>query len=592
MQRPKIPALPALAGAIVLVLGASAILAGNRGGSPSAAPSPTPTPTRSDTATPEPSVVPTKARATERPRVVLPPAPRKTVSHAPGRCGGVDADFNKDGYADLVIGIPGEDVGGVLDGGVVNVLYGARATGFARRVQAFTQNTAGIEGSVEENDRFGESLATGDFNGDGYTDLAVGVPGEAITGFGDGAVNVIYGSRDGLRAAGNQRWHQDVPGVPEEARSGDQFGRGLTAGDFDRDGFSDLAVGAPFEDLKREGQLSAFGSAGVVTILRGSRSGVTTDGAQLVHQDTEGVPDAVEAVDLFGWALLSADFDGDGRCDLAVSGPGESLDGESHAGAVTVLPGGVDGVDPSRAQFWRQGANGVPNEPDANDEFGRTIAAGDFDRDGFSDLAIGAYGEDGARAPDTGGVTVLYGARGGLGAARLQTWSQDTPGIDDSNEGAEAFGLGLTSDDFNGDGVADLAVGAPYEALPPPIAGEVFDPGVVHVIYGLRGRGLTASGSQIWSQDSSGVLETAEGGDLFGLSLGGGDINGDDIADLIIGAPGDQVGGRAAAGVVHVLFGTREGVRAAGNRLLEQGSDGIPDEPNESDGFGTSTAAS
>lgn len=587
MQWPKIPAVPALAGTIALVLSASLILVAGRGGTAPSAIPPGPVPTAIETASPTPTPTATRTapvQITGRPSAR---PTRSSVTAAAGRCGGIDADFNADGYADLVIGIPGEDGAEVTDAGAVNVIYGARS-GLAKRTQVFTQDTAGIEESQDESDHFGESLTTGDFDGDGYTDLAVGVPGEVLTGFGDGAVNVIYGSRDGLSAAGDQVWHQGSPGVPEDPMSAEQFGKGLAAGDFNRDGYGDLAIGAPFEDLKREGFLSAYGSAGAVTILFGSRDGIHAAGAQLITQDSDGVPDDVEAVDLFGWALATADFDRDGFCDLAASAPGEGIDGEDHAGAITIMSGSRAGIDTRRSSIWHQNSEGVPDAAETNDEFGRTMAAGDFDGDRYVDLAIGTHGEDAGARSDIGSVTVLYAKRGGLATQRVQVWTQDSAGIADEAEGAEGFSLALVADDFDGDGVADLAVGAPYESFPPPIVGEEFSPGLVHVLFGVRARGLTAARSEVWHQDSAGVAGEGEHADKFGLSLGGGDLNGDGAADLIVGAPGEAGG----AGVVHVLFGSDDGVVSAGNRMLGQGSGGIPDQPDAEDGFGSATAAS
>lgn len=586
MGYPKVPATPVIAGAIALVLGASLVLAGGRGGSaPSSAPeTPTPTPTESETATARPTAAPTKSTAPRSTRKAT-AGPKTTAAH--GRCEGVDADFNGDGYADLVIGIPGEDTAEVTDAGAVNVIYGRRS-GLARSTQVFSQNTPGILESADEGDRFGESLSTGDFNGDGYTDLAVGVPGEVITGFADGAVNVIYGSRSGLTAKGNQVWSQNSPGVPEESASAEQFSKGLASGDFNRDGYSDLAIGAPFEDIKREGFLSAYGSAGAVTILFGSRSGVASKGALLISQDTPGVPDDVEAVDLFGWALASADFDGDGFCDLVISSPGERIDGEDHGGSITAIPGGKAGLDTSRASLWHQNMPGVPDTAEANDEFGRTMAIGDFDGDRLTDLAIGTHGEDLGDKQDAGSVTVLYGTRKGLSAARVQVWTEDSAGILDSAEGLEGFSLALVGDDFDGDGADDLGIGVPFESFPPKVIGEAFNPGVVHVLFGVKGKGLRSARNELWSQDSPGVADEAEHDDKFGLSLGAGDLNGDGSADLIVGAPGEKNG----AGVVHVLFGSGDGVISAGNRLLGQGQDGIPDQPDAEDGFGSATAAS
>jgi hypothetical protein len=90
---------------------------------------------------------------------------------------------------------------------------------------------------------FGYAAAAGDFNGDGYRDLAVGV----LEHRGGGAVNVIYGSRDGLKPAGSEQWTQDSPGIPGVSDPGDTFGHALAAGDFDADGYADLAVGNPRE---------------------------------------------------------------------------------------------------------------------------------------------------------------------------------------------------------------------------------------------------------------------------------------------------------------------------------------------------------
>ena len=91
-----------------------------------------------------------------------------------------------------------------------------------------------------------------DFDGDGFADLAVGVPGEDVGTVADaGAVNVIYGGPTGLTAAGNQLWTQDSEGIKGTQEPGDEFGFSLAAADFDRDGFADLAVGVPGEDVGR-----------------------------------------------------------------------------------------------------------------------------------------------------------------------------------------------------------------------------------------------------------------------------------------------------------------------------------------------------
>ena len=122
-----------------------------------------------------------------------------------------------------------------------------------------------------------------DFNNDGFADLAVGVFGENLAAAGNGgAVNVLYGTASGLTGTGSQFLTQDSPGVPGGAEPDDSFGLALAVGDFDGDGFADLAVGVPFEDL------GANVDAGAVNVLYGTASRLTGTGSQLVTQDSPG----------------------------------------------------------------------------------------------------------------------------------------------------------------------------------------------------------------------------------------------------------------------------------------------------------------
>ena len=115
----------------------------------------------------------------------------------------------------------------------------------------------------------GSGVARGDFNGDGIGDLAVGVPDENVNGAIDaGAVNVIYGSSDGLTATGNQFFTQDSPGMPGVTENFDRFGLTLASGEFNGDSYSDLAIGVPHEDIG-----SSLGE-GLVQILHGSDTGL------------------------------------------------------------------------------------------------------------------------------------------------------------------------------------------------------------------------------------------------------------------------------------------------------------------------------
>jgi hypothetical protein len=159
--------------------------------------------------------------------------PRSTKSTV-----GPKADFNGDGNGDLAVGAPGEDVGSISDAGGVNVIYGSDCFGLWKRSNEFwSQNSSGVKGVAEAGDRFGSTVSTGDFNRDGFSDLAVAAPVDSVDSQpAAGAVNVLYGSANGLTSAGNRVWDQDTPGVLGSAEPGDEFGLALASRDFNGDG--------------------------------------------------------------------------------------------------------------------------------------------------------------------------------------------------------------------------------------------------------------------------------------------------------------------------------------------------------------------
>jgi hypothetical protein len=481
-------------------------------------------------------------------------------------------DFNGDGFADLAVGVPGESLGSDNQG-AVNVIYGS-ATGLtATENQLWSQDVPGVLGTGEANDRFGNAVGWGDLNGDGFDDLAVGVPDDRVAGKSDaGAVNVIYGSPDGLAVTGNQLWSQDSTGIPGEPRTFDFFGNTVISRDFNGDGFGDLAIGA-FGDGK-DGFPRDTGS---VQVLYGSAAGLASTGNQWLHQ-LKGKP---QRFDWFGHTLGSGDFDADGYFDLAIGAPYETQGGIAQAGAVNVMYGSPSGLQAAGNQYWHQATPGISGDPGQSEHFGYSLSVSDFNGDNNADLAIGIEQDDVGAAAGAGSAQVLYGSAAGLTSTGNQLWNQDSAAIADTAETSDTVS-DVVAGDFDGDGFADLAMGFQLEDL-----GATDDAGAVNVIYGAAS-GLNASGNQFWTQDSSSVEEVAEETDWFGAALTRGDYDGDGYFDLAIGVPGESITSTVLGGAVNVVYGTTAGLAATNDQLWSQDSPGILDSSENPDFFGES----
>ncbi|WP_448320758.1 FG-GAP-like repeat-containing protein [Streptomyces sp. CO7] len=209
------------------------------------------------------------------------------------------ADFDADGADDLALGYcyPNYEAdvpdcadtstgrAEVFTGGLVKVAYGAAGGGFGARTQEIQQDTPGIPGTAEAEDRLGTALAVGDADGDGHPDLAIGDANEAVgAGKDAGMVTVVHGGPTGLLAAdGTARavgFTQNGAGVPGTAEAGDLFGSSVHLGDHDGDGRADLTTGAP-------GENSATGG---VWLLPGSAQGPTATGSRAMSPGSLGLP--------------------------------------------------------------------------------------------------------------------------------------------------------------------------------------------------------------------------------------------------------------------------------------------------------------
>lgn len=437
--------------------------------------------------------------------------------------------------------LPGDSGGSCLDAlaGLDGVVTGVHNTTTVWHTAGVVANVNGHDGSAsmfrewaryqERSDNLGVAMAAGDFDDDGFEDLAIGYPGRRVGANDDaGIVKLFYGNGGGLIEG-------DVltqAGMGGDER-GDRFGAALAAGDFDDDGVMDLAIGAPGEAA------GAQPRAGYVFILRGTTSGLVP----LQHFGEGGSMPLSEFGDLFGHSLAVGDFDDDGRDDLAVGAPMARRDFTSahRTGAIFVYRGdGTGGVTPS--SWYGQPAG----ENELLDKFGWSLAVGDFDRDGRDDLAIGAPGEryedpnPAIPGPRAGRVFVMRGnSHTANPLIHYRQLDQHPLGV---NEQGDLYGWALAAGDFDNDGfLDDLAVGAPGELPgPSPRSGTVF-------LY--RG---TTGGFGNWASFEQGGLDTDEQGDWFGAALATGDFDHDGHDDLAVGAPGERTSAAAQSGYVYL----------------------------------------
>jgi FG-GAP-like repeat/FG-GAP repeat len=326
-----------------------------------------------------------------------------------------------------------------------------------------------------------------DQDGDGYPDLVVGAM-QTSPGF--GYAQLYPGSASGIRLSSALH----VPGPAATL----QFGSTLGFGDFNGDGYGDVAVGS-----------TSGGSGGAAYIFNGGPGGLST---------VPNVTMTVSGSNLLGQAIVVADFNLDGYDDLAC---GDWNTGASDNGGAYVFNGAAGGPAATPSVSINAAAT--------SSNFGLRIAAGDIDEDGFPDLIVGGNG-GGASA----GLWVYPGSATGLSAL---TGTQVVGPV------GNGYGSSITIGDFNGDGHVDVAVG-------------VTSIGDVNIYYG--------NGAIIGLANTPVVL-TGNSADTFGVNLAAGDINGDGISDLLVGATTAAI---ANAGEVFIYLGTSMGLPATADYTL------------------------
>ena len=429
--------------------------------------------------------------------------PATSASAAPS---GLAGDFNGDGYRDVAVGASCTDVGTASCAGAVVVLYGSSSGVSATRKVVITQNSAGVPGTAESTDLFGASLAAADLDRDGYSDLVVGSGGESIgdrDGVGSGTI--LWGGKSGL--SGGKGLPQpstlaEWGGFSRGIATGDFDGDGdtdvtltgqshtrLYLGPFTRTGgpsshYGVGELGTTFEVIA--GDLSGDGAAERVYPFNVDGD---TGGQILYYRHTGTGYKLAELPSADGYPGSIGDIDGDGYGDLVLGEPSDPSDlkpGGHKGGRITVWYGGPNGPDPAQQPtVIHQDTTGVPGSGEADDAFGGALSTGDINGDGFADVAVAAYGEDIGSAREAGSVTVLFGSASGLTTKGVKSYTQNTAGIPGDAEAWDRFGSAVDLTDITKDGKADLVIG---------VDGENGAGGV----WTLRGTsaGLTTSGAK------------------------------------------------------------------------------------------------
>ena len=387
--------------------------------------------------------------------------------------------------------------------------------------------------SLSNFDYFGTSIANiGDLNNDGTYDIAVGAPLDDAGDTNSGTIHIMFMNSNGT-ASDTVEINSNTTNGPD-LNNDDEFGSSIAnIGDLNGDGVSDIAVGAPLDD-------AGDTNSGTIHIIFMNSNG-TVSGTIEINSNTTNGPD-LNNDDRFGSSIANiGDLNGDGVSDIAVGAPFDDAGG-SNRGAIHIIFMNSDGTASDTVEINDTVANGpvLAN----NDLFGISIAnIGDLNGDGTSDIAVGAYGDDGSGS-SIGAIHIMFMNSNGTVSDTIEI-NDDTangPDLYDIDE----FGSSIANiGDLNGDGVSDIAVGAHADD-----AGDT-NRGAIHIMF-MNSNGTVSGTIEINDNTTNGPV--LSNNDSFGSSIANiGDLNNDGISDIVVGAINDDTSG-TNSGTIHIMF--------------------------------------
>ena len=397
-------------------------------------------------------------------------------------------DLNGDGVNDIAVGAPYDNQNGEPIGAIY-ILF-LNSDGTVKSSQEISSTEGNFYGDIEPHDAFGRSISNiGDFDGDGVNDIAVGAYHDDDGGYNTGAVYILF-----LNSDGTVKSHQKISSTEgnfhEDIESGDCWGNAVTGmGDLNGDGVNDIAVGA-HSNYSPDRPDTRIGAVHVLFL----NSDGTVKSSQEISNTHGNLQTTIEEGDRFGISVSKIeDLNGDGVNDIAVGAMGDDDGGSTH-GAVYILFLNSDGTVKSEQKISSTEGN-FSGELDEGDLFGYGVnLIGDLNGDGVNDIAVGAYGDDdsklyvppslgGEASSSKGAVYILFLNSDGTVKSEQkisEKYGDFNRQLSDILQQNDVFGFSVSKiEDLNGDGVNDIAVGAPYTDTNE----ELQDTGAIHILF-------------------------------------------------------------------------------------------------------------